>query len=193
MSADQGHRAEVLEDPLTNRGTAFTEEGTLRAGPAWSAADRGGDPGAAGAPQVPGLPGTAHRPRPAHLPARAAGHQRDAAVADAVPITPGGLGITELGLVGVLATGAGHTVSVQVTASVLLYRAVTYLPSIPLGALACLIWRHAPALISTSSRRPSRRARTRDDDTCHPTADRTTRGDGRSLRSASAARLTAGG
>ena len=78
----------------------------------------------------------------------------------ALPITPGGLGITELGLVGVLATGAGHTVSVQVTAAVLLYRAVTYLPSIPLGALACLLWRHAPALISTSSRSPSQRART---------------------------------
>jgi len=28
-------------------------------------------------------------------------------------------------------------------------RAVTYLPPIPLGALACLAWRHAPALIST--------------------------------------------
>ena len=78
----------------------------------------------------------------------------------ALPITPGGLGITELGLVGVLAAGAGHTVSVQVTAAVLLYRAVTYLPSIPLGALACLIWRHAPALISTSSRTPAQRTRT---------------------------------
>jgi hypothetical protein len=34
-----------------------------------------------------------------------------------------------------------------VTAAVLLYRAVTYLPSVPLGAIACLTWRHAPALI----------------------------------------------
>ncbi len=33
------------------------------------------------------------------------------------------------------------------TAAVLLYRAVTYLPPIPLGAIACLTWRHAPALI----------------------------------------------
>jgi uncharacterized membrane protein YbhN (UPF0104 family) len=64
----------------------------------------------------------------------------------ALPVTPGGLGITELGLVTILA-GAGHKASVQVTAAVLLYRAVTYLPSIPLGALACLAWRHAPALI----------------------------------------------
>jgi hypothetical protein len=65
----------------------------------------------------------------------------------AVPITPGGLGITELGLIGILADGAGHKAGAQITAAVLMYRAVTYLPSIPLGAIACLIWRHAPALI----------------------------------------------
>ena len=66
-----------------------------------------------------------------------------------LPVTPGGLGITELGLVTIMA-GAGHKASVQVTAAVLLYRAVTYLPAIPLGALACLAWRHAPALIRIS-------------------------------------------
>ena len=70
----------------------------------------------------------------------------------ALPITPGGLGVTELGLIGILATGAGPSASVQVTAAVLLYRAVTYLPPIPLGALACLTWRLAPALIGTSLR-----------------------------------------
>jgi len=64
-----------------------------------------------------------------------------------LPITPGGLGITELGLIATLAVGAGHRASAQVTAAVLLYRAVTYLPPIPLGAIACLTWRHAPALI----------------------------------------------
>ena len=64
-----------------------------------------------------------------------------------LPLTPGGLGITELGLVGVLAAGAGPRASAQVTAAVLLYRAVTYLPPIPLGAAAFLVWRHAPALI----------------------------------------------
>ena len=64
-----------------------------------------------------------------------------------LPITPGGLGITELGLIATLAVDADHRVSAQVTAAVLLYRAVTYLPPIPLGAIACLIWRHAPALI----------------------------------------------
>jgi uncharacterized membrane protein YbhN (UPF0104 family) len=64
-----------------------------------------------------------------------------------LPITPGGLGITELGLIAILAAGAGHRASAQVTAAVLLYRAVTYLPPIPLGAIACLVWQHAPALI----------------------------------------------
>jgi putative heme transporter len=67
-----------------------------------------------------------------------------------LPITPGGLGITELGLVGVLAAGAGHRATAQVTAAVLLWRAVTYLPPIPLGAAAFLVWRHAPGLIHTS-------------------------------------------
>jgi uncharacterized protein (TIRG00374 family) len=62
-----------------------------------------------------------------------------------LPITPGGLGITELGLIAILAVG--HRDGAQVTAAVLLYRAVTYLPPIPLGAIACLTWRHAPALI----------------------------------------------
>jgi putative heme transporter len=70
----------------------------------------------------------------------------------ALPITPGGLGLTELGLVGILAAGADHSVSAQVTAAVLLFRAVTYLPPIPLGALACLAWRHAPSLFG---RRPT--------------------------------------
>jgi putative heme transporter len=64
-----------------------------------------------------------------------------------LPITPGGLGITELGLVSVLAAGAGPRATVPVTAAVLLYRGVTYLPPIPLGAAAFLVWRHVPALI----------------------------------------------
>ena len=67
-----------------------------------------------------------------------------------LPITPGGLGITELGLVGILAAGVGSQVTAQVTAAVLLWRAVTYLPPIPLGAATFLVWRHAPALIHSS-------------------------------------------
>jgi uncharacterized membrane protein YbhN (UPF0104 family) len=64
----------------------------------------------------------------------------------ALPITPGGLGITELGLVGTMAAGAGHGSAAQVTAAVLLYRAVTYLPPIPLGAATYMIWQHTPRL-----------------------------------------------
>ncbi len=70
----------------------------------------------------------------------------------ALPITPGGLGITELGLVGILAASAGHRATAQVTAAVLLYRAVTYLPTIPLGAAAYLTWRHLPRLIHPAVR-----------------------------------------
>ena len=62
-----------------------------------------------------------------------------------LPIAPGGLGITELGLIAILT--AGRRDGAQVTAAVLLYRAVTYPPPIPFGAIACLTWRHAPALI----------------------------------------------
>jgi uncharacterized membrane protein YbhN (UPF0104 family) len=63
-----------------------------------------------------------------------------------LPLTPGGAGITELGLVGILAAGADHAVAGQITAAVLLYRAITYLVPIPSGALACLAWRYSPAL-----------------------------------------------
>jgi uncharacterized membrane protein YbhN (UPF0104 family) len=65
----------------------------------------------------------------------------------ALPITPGGLGITELGLVGTMAAGLSHGSAGQVTAAVLLYRAVTYLPPIPLGAVTYLIWQHTPRLL----------------------------------------------
>jgi uncharacterized membrane protein YbhN (UPF0104 family) len=69
-----------------------------------------------------------------------------------LPVTPGGAGITELGLVGFLAAGADSKVAAQVTAAVLLYRAVTYLAPIPSGALACLAWRYGPGLKHGQSR-----------------------------------------
>jgi len=81
-----------------------------------------------------------------------------------LPVTPGGVGITELGLVSILAAGADHKVVGQVTAAVLLSRAVTYLPPNPGGALACIAWRYAPPLRRGDSRswataRPGYRAR----------------------------------
>lgn len=69
-----------------------------------------------------------------------------------LPITPGGVGITELGLVGILADGADHRVAAQVTAAVLLYRAVTYVAPIPTGALAWVAWRYTSVLSRGGSR-----------------------------------------
>jgi uncharacterized protein (TIRG00374 family) len=66
----------------------------------------------------------------------------------ALPLTPGGIGITELGLVGTL-TGFGGEES-KVVAAVLLFRALTVLPPIIIGALVAFTWSrrelHAPAV-----------------------------------------------
>jgi uncharacterized protein (TIRG00374 family) len=57
----------------------------------------------------------------------------------AIPITPGGLGIVELGLTGALvAAGAGDA---EAVAAVLVYRALTWLPPILIGLPAILFWR----------------------------------------------------
>jgi uncharacterized protein (TIRG00374 family) len=60
-------------------------------------------------------------------------------LASALPITPGGLGLVELGLAAALVT-AGGTHS-EVVAAVLVYRALTYMLPIPLGFLAYVTWR----------------------------------------------------
>jgi uncharacterized protein (TIRG00374 family) len=57
----------------------------------------------------------------------------------ALPITPGGLGVVELGLTAALISAGGD--SAEVAASVLVYRALTYLPPILLGAILYLRWR----------------------------------------------------
>ena len=59
-----------------------------------------------------------------------------------LPLTPGGLGIVELGLTAPLIAGLGSGAAARVAAAVLLYRALTYLPTLPLGALAYVWWRH---------------------------------------------------
>ena len=57
----------------------------------------------------------------------------------ALPITPGGLGIVELGYIGgLVAAGGNHP---QVVAAVLLFRALTYGIQIPLGGFTYMIWR----------------------------------------------------
>jgi uncharacterized protein (TIRG00374 family) len=57
----------------------------------------------------------------------------------ALPITPGGLGVIELGYIGgLVAAGGGRP---QVVAAVLLFRVLTYGIQIPLGGVTYLIWR----------------------------------------------------
>jgi putative heme transporter len=57
----------------------------------------------------------------------------------AVPLTPGGLGFIDVGLTGaLLAFGADNAKAVS---AVLLYRVLTWLPPVVLGAIAALTWR----------------------------------------------------
>jgi uncharacterized membrane protein YbhN (UPF0104 family) len=56
-----------------------------------------------------------------------------------IPITPGGIGIVELGLTGALTQFGGGDAAV--VAAVLLYRVLTLVPTIVLGGLLALTWR----------------------------------------------------
>jgi uncharacterized protein (TIRG00374 family) len=57
----------------------------------------------------------------------------------AIPVTPGGLGVLEVGLTGALAT-VGNAPEAAVVAAVLLFRFCTFLAPIPLGAVTWLAW-----------------------------------------------------
>ncbi len=57
----------------------------------------------------------------------------------AIPLTPGGLGVMEVGLAGAL-TAVGTADEVSVVAAVLLFRFVSFALTIPLGAMAWLVW-----------------------------------------------------
>jgi uncharacterized membrane protein YbhN (UPF0104 family) len=57
----------------------------------------------------------------------------------AIPITPGGLGVVELGLIAGLTTAGGD--EAEVVAAVLIFRGLTYLLPIPLGLLTYIFWR----------------------------------------------------
>lgn len=58
-----------------------------------------------------------------------------------IPITPGGLGITEVGLTSYLASGASGPVTDRIAAAVLLTRALTFFAPIPFGAGTFTIWK----------------------------------------------------
>jgi putative heme transporter len=61
----------------------------------------------------------------------------------ALPLTPGGLGVVELGMSGALVLAGGPEAAV--VAAVLLYRGLTYALQVPLGALSWLVWRRTAA------------------------------------------------
>ena len=56
-----------------------------------------------------------------------------------LPITPGGLGVVELGLTGALVGFGGPNDAV--VAAVLLYRVITIVPTLVLGLVAGALWR----------------------------------------------------
>jgi uncharacterized protein (TIRG00374 family) len=56
-----------------------------------------------------------------------------------IPITPGGIGVVELGLTGALVSFGGN--QPEVVAAVLLYRVLTYVPPIAVGGVCLLVWR----------------------------------------------------
>jgi uncharacterized protein (TIRG00374 family) len=59
----------------------------------------------------------------------------------AIPITPGGLGVVELGLSATLAFAGGPRA--EVVAAVLVFRALTFLVQIPFGAITYAYWQHS--------------------------------------------------
>ena len=60
----------------------------------------------------------------------------------AVPVTPGGLGLVELGLTAALGVGLPDGTKNQIAAAVLLFRALTWLLPVPLGAGCWVFWRY---------------------------------------------------
>ncbi|MDH3471537.1 MAG: lysylphosphatidylglycerol synthase domain-containing protein [Acidimicrobiia bacterium] len=59
----------------------------------------------------------------------------------AIPITPGGLGVVELGVTAALSIGADEALDAQIVAAVLLFRFITFVLPIPLGAASYVFWR----------------------------------------------------
>ncbi len=59
----------------------------------------------------------------------------------ALPVTPGGVGVVELGYAAVMTIGMDDATSAKVVAAILLFRAITYVLPVPLGATSYVIWR----------------------------------------------------
>jgi len=58
-----------------------------------------------------------------------------------VPITPGGVGVTEVVYIGVLSSVAGSGLTEQLTAAVMLFRIAQWLAPIPIGWVLLLVMR----------------------------------------------------
>ena len=67
-----------------------------------------------------------------------------------VPITPGGLGLVEVGLTGALGA-VGDASTAAVVAAVLLFRLLTYALPLPLGVAGLLLWNSNRTKAPTSS------------------------------------------
>lgn len=74
----------------------------------------------------------------------------------ALPITPGGIGIVELGYAAVLTIGLDAVTKAQVVAAILVFRAITYLLPIPLGVISYGIWRRNKSWRMTQTERAER-------------------------------------
>jgi uncharacterized membrane protein YbhN (UPF0104 family) len=59
----------------------------------------------------------------------------------AIPITPGGLGVVELGLTAAIGSGLPDATKNQIAAAVLVFRMLTWFAPIPLGIAAWIFWR----------------------------------------------------
>ncbi|NQV06428.1 UPF0104 family protein [bacterium] len=59
----------------------------------------------------------------------------------ALPITPGGLGVVELGYTAALSIGVDEITRAQIVAAILVFRFITFFLPIPLGATSYVIWR----------------------------------------------------
>jgi uncharacterized membrane protein YbhN (UPF0104 family) len=71
----------------------------------------------------------------------------------AIPLTPGGLGVIELGLSGALIAFGGD--DAEVIAAVLLYRLLTWAPSVLVGVPCALLWRRLhPGALEAPPARP---------------------------------------
>ncbi len=59
----------------------------------------------------------------------------------ALPVTPGGVGVVELGYTAALGIGLGDAAQAQIVAAVLVFRFVTFVLPIPAGVISYVYWR----------------------------------------------------